>query len=167
MALVSDLIVRATITETVVGDLQVSTAPLNVDARVKMATGVGASQADLLFADTRTLTASSAESLDLNGGALLTPLGQAFNLVKLKAVIISAAAGNTNNVLVSRPASNGVPLFTAAGDEVPVKPGGVFAWAAPGVGVTVTPSTGDLLTITNSAAGTSVTYNVILVGTSA
>jgi len=29
----------------------------------------------------------------------------------------------------------------------------------------VTPGTGDLLTITNSAAGTSVTYDVIIIGT--
>jgi hypothetical protein len=134
MALVSDLLVRAVCTETVVGDLQTSTAPLSYDARIKMATGVGTNLADLLFADTRTLTASSTENLDLNGGGLLTPLGQAFNIVKLKAIIVSAAAANTNDVQVIRPAANGVPLFAAASDQVNVRPGGVFALGRPDLG---------------------------------
>ena len=69
---------------------------------------------------------------------------------------------------VIRPASNGVPLFLAAGDGLPVKPGGAFLWVAPdATGVAVTASTGDLLTITNSGAGSAVTYYIVVLGASA
>lgn len=166
MALASELLVRAVCTETVAGDLQTSSAPLSLSKKIRMATGTATGLADLLFTDTRTLSASGTEDLDLKG-SLLTPLGQAFTPAKLKGIIVSAASGNTNDVNVSRSAANGVPLFAAAGDLIPVKPGGVFAWFAPGAGVTVTASTGDLITITNSSSGTSVTYDIVLIGTSA
>lgn len=166
MALVSELLVRAICTETLTQDLQAPSAPLTYSQRVRLATGTSPSQADLIWTDTRTLAASGTEDLDLKG-SLLTPLGQAFTPAKLKAVIITAAAGNTNDVNVSRSASNGVPLFAAAGDLIPVKPGGLFVWCAPGTGVTVTAGTGDLITIANSSSGTGVTYDVVLIGTSA
>lgn len=165
MALASELLVRATCTETVAGDLQTASAPLDFVTRIRMATGVASGLADLLWTDTRTLSASGTEDLDLKG-SLLTPLGQAFTPAKLKGVIVHAASGNANDVNVSRSSSNGVPLFAAAGDLIPVKPGGVFAWFAPGTGVTVTAGTGDLITVANSSSGTSVTYDIVLLGTS-
>lgn len=166
MALTSDLRVVAEVVESVAGDLQTASAPLSFLARVRMATGTATGLADVMFTDTRTLSASATEDLDLKG-SLLTPLGQAFTPAKLKGVIVSAASGNTNDVQLTRPASNGVPLFLAASDGIAVKPGGAFAWFAPGAGVTVTSSTGDLLTLTNSAGSTSVTYSIVLIGTSA
>ncbi len=166
MALASEILIRALCTETVAGDLQTSSAPLDLTRRVRMATGITAGLADRIFTDTRTLAASATENLDL-AGSLLTPLGQAFTPAKLKAVLILAASGNTNDVQLTRPASNGVPLFLAASDGIAVGPGGAFAWVAPGAGITVTASTGDLLTLTNSAGSTSVTYDVVLIGTSA
>jgi hypothetical protein len=87
---------------------------------------------------------------------------------RIKAVIISAASANTNDVQVTRPASNGTPLFIAAGDGLSVRPGGLFAWAcADATSIAVTAGTGDLLTVTNSAGTTSVTYTVIIIGASA
>jgi hypothetical protein len=120
----------------------------------------------VLWHDQRTLASEATEDLDL-AGSLTDSFGATVTIVKLKAVIVVAAAGNTNNVEVTMPAANGVPLFLAAEDGIPVLPGGEFRWVAPGAGVTVTAGTGDLLTFTNSSSGTSVTYDVILVGTSA
>jgi hypothetical protein len=60
-----------------------------------------------------------------------------------------------------------VPLFLAASDGIDVQPGGVFLWVAPTTGVTVTAATGDILNIDNSSSGTSVTYDVVIIGTSA
>ena len=69
---------------------------------------------------------------------------------------------------VTRPASNGVPLFLAASDGLDVKPGGCFLWLAPdATGVAVTAGTGDLINIANSSSGTSVTYDVVIIGASA
>jgi hypothetical protein len=147
-------------------DLGSEVAPFTKSLAVALASGIGAGQADKVFADTRTLALSATEDLDL-AAVLLDAFGQAITFVKLKAIIVVAAAGNTNDVNVTRPATNGVPLFTAVSAGLPIKPGGAFVWVAPGTGVTVTPATGDLITITNSGAGTPVTYDVILIGTSA
>lgn len=128
--------------------------------------GTGSDQVDRAWADQRTLAASATEDLDL-AGVLLDAFGAAITFVKIKAILIFAAVANTNDVQITRPASNGVPLFLAAADGIAIKPGGVFVWACPGAGVAVTAATGDLLTITNSGAGTGVTYDAIILGTSA
>lgn len=147
-------------------DLVTASAPLALNTRIPMTTGTATGQADLCWSDTRTVSASSTDALDL-AGSLTGNLGGTLTIVKLKAVIVRAAAGNTNNVRVNRPASNGVPLFLAASDGIDVLPGGIFVWVAPGAGVTVTAGTGDLINIDNSGAGTSVTYDVVFIGTSA
>jgi hypothetical protein len=128
--------------------------------------GTAANQVDKAWTDQRTLVGSATEDLDL-AASLVDAFGDTVTFVKLKAVIILAAAGNTNNVNVTRPGSNGLVLFLAAGDGIAIKPGGCFVWACPGTGITVTAATGDLLTFTNSAGGTDVIYDVILLGTSA
>lgn len=146
-------------------DLGTPTFPFALSAPISLTNGTGASQADRVFSDTRTLAASGTEDLDL-AGVLVDAFGATITFAKIKAVIIKAAAGNANDVQVTRPASNGVPLFLAAGDGIAIKPGGALAWYCPGTGVTVTAATGDLLTITNGAGGTPVTYDVIIIGTS-
>jgi hypothetical protein len=147
-------------------DLVTSSAPLSYAKRYTLTTGTGTSQADKIFSDTRTITASSNEDLDL-AGVLVDALGATATFVKLKALVIAASSDNTNNVRLIRPASNGVPLFLAASDGIDILPGGMFVWVGPGAGVTVTASTGDLLNVANSSSGTSVTYDVVIIGTSA
>lgn len=147
-------------------DLATAAAPMNYRKRTNIASGTATGQADRVFSDTRTLAASASEDLDL-AGSLVGPLGTTVTFAKLKALVVVAAAGNTNAVRVTRPASNGVPLFLAASDGIDVLPGGTFMWVGPGAGVAVTASTGDLITIANSSSGTSVSYDVIIIGTSA
>lgn len=147
-------------------DLGNVSAPVSKRYRTTLPTGVATGAADKIFTDQRTITASSNEDLDL-AGVLVDAFGATATFVKLKAIIIKAAAGNTNNVRVTRPASNGVPLFLAASDGIDVLPDGLFMWVAPGAGVTVTAATGDLINVANSSSGTSVTYDVIIIGTSA
>jgi hypothetical protein len=148
-------------------DLGDATFPISLTQAITLANGTGSGQADLIFTDTRTLTASATENLDL-AGSLTDAYGVTMAFARIKAVIIAAATGNTNDVQVTRPASNGVPVFIAAGDGLSVRPGGLFAWAcSDATGVVVTAATGDLLTITNSAGTTGVTYSVIIIGASA
>lgn len=137
-----------------------------INKRITLLSGTVSGAADLIFTDTRTVTASSTDALDL-AGSLSGPVGGTLTFVKLKAILVRAAVGNANNVRINRPASNGVPLFLAASDGIDVLPGGLFLWVGQGAGVTVTPATGDLINIDNSGAGTSVSYDVVLVGTSA
>lgn len=147
-------------------DLLTGRAPVELLKEISLGSGTGANQADRLFTDRRTLAASASENLDL-AGTLADAFGATLTFAKLKAVVIVAAAANTNNVNVTREGTSGVPVFLAAGDGIPVLPGGMFVWVAPGAGVTVTAGTGDLLAVANSGAGTSVTYDVYLLGTSA
>lgn len=148
-------------------DLSTPIDTLSKRTRIELGNGTGASLADLVFHDTRTLAASGTEDLDL-AGTLPGPFGASQVFVELRAILVSAAAANTNNVRVTRPAANGVPLFLAASDGIDIPPGGVFLWSCPADGkVAVTAGTGDLITVTNSGAGTSVTYDVVLVGVSA
>jgi hypothetical protein len=141
--------------------------PLDLTKILQWQTGTGLDQADKVFHDTRTLAASATEDLDM-AGVLIDGFGQTVTFARIKAVVVIAASGNTNNVNVTRPASNGMAIFLAAGDGVAVRPNGVFAIAAPdATGYAVTAGTGDLLTFTNSAGSTSVTYTIIIIGASA
>jgi len=159
------LAISATLAEAL--DLSDRSNPTNYRKSWSLASGTGANQADKIFHDQRTLAASATEDLDL-AGVLTDVFGAALTFARIKAVLIHALPTNTNNVNVTRPATNGVPLFLAAGDGIPVRPGGAFCWISPdATGVAVTAGTGDLLTLTNSGAGTSVVYDVIIIGASA
>lgn len=148
-------------------DLGSVSLPLRLARDFIWSSGTGANAADRIFSDTRTVTASSTDSLDL-AGSLTDGIGGTFAPAKIKGLIVAAAAANVNNVVVTRPASNGVPLFSAAGDALPLRPGALFMWLSPdATGVAVTAGTGDLLDFTNSGAGTSVTFDVFIFGTSA
>lgn len=148
-------------------DIGTPTDAFQKKTKIELANGTGANSADLMFHDQRTIAASSNEDLDL-AGVLASPFGATLTFVEVRAVLITAAAANTNNVRVTRPASNGVPLFLAAGDGIDVPPGGAFLWTCPADGkVAVTAGTGDLINVANSSSGTSVVYDVVIIGTSA
>ena len=148
-------------------DLTTPVSAIDYSVRTDLVSGTGAGAADMQWSDQRTLAASGTEDLDL-AASLTGPLGTTLTFARIKGLFVKAAAANTNDVVVSRPAANGVPIFSAAGDAISVKPGGWFGWVAPNAtGVAVTADTGDLITVTNSAAGTSVTYDVIILGASA
>lgn len=134
---------------------------------LQLAPGTGVGQADKLFADHRTLAASATENLDLTG-VLTDPMGATLTFGHVKWIYIKAAATNTNNVCVGGAPSNTFSgPFNDPTDIVCVQPGGVAILAVgSGAGWTVTPSTGDLLKVANSAGTTGVTYDVIIAGTS-
>lgn len=166
--------VTGTVSSTVSGsqtsalDLGTVTFPYTTTASAAYTAGTGAGQVDKVFTDTRTLTASATEDLDL-AGSLTDIFGATITFARIKAIHVSAAAGNTNNVQVTRPASNGVPWLMAAGDGIALRPGAWNTWgsgAADATGVVVTAGTGDLITFTNSAGTTGVTYTVVILGCS-
>lgn len=167
MALSTKLVTSVTATLTDALDLSTVTDPLAYTLRTTLTSGTGANQADMLWHDTRTLAASATENLDL-AGSLVNGLGDTQTFARVKAIMVTAAAANTNNVNVIREGTNGVPIFLALADGVAVRPGGMFMLSAPdATAYAVTAATGDLLTFTNSAGSTSVTYSVIIIGASA
>lgn len=147
--------------------LDVGTAklPILFNKVNNLANGTGANQANQMFTDERTIAASGNEDLDL-AGSLSDAFGNTITFTKVKAIMVVADAGNTNDVEVTRPAINGLPLFMAAGDGISLTPGASFTMVFPDAdGVAVTADTGDLLNIANSSSGTGVTYTVIIIGT--
>lgn len=147
-------------------DIGSASYPLSFSSTNNFADGVGADQAKEVFADTRTLTASSNEDLDLSG-VLLDAFGVAIVLTKIKALIVKADPTNVNDVVVGAAASNAIStIFGATTHTVKVKPGGLLVLVAPDVnGYGVTAATADLLRVTNGGAGTSVNYTIIVIGT--
>ena len=132
----------------------------------KFTDGEAANQAEVMFRDTRTLTASSTEDLDLSGTGLQDAFGIDIAFTSVKVMVVEAAAGNTNNVLVG--GASATQWFTwcnAATDVITVEPGGTFLVMTPSAaGFAVGAGTTDLLKIANSGAGTSVDYTITLVG---
>lgn len=165
MTLQTDVTLKLVATQLSSLDLADGKFPLSIAKILSMATGTSSGQADLLFADQRTIAASGSENLDLTG-SLTDAFGTTLTFAAIKLLYVYAAATNTNNVNVSSDGTNGVPMFLALGDGVKVVPGGMQFWTAPGAGIAVTASTGDLLTFANSSSGTSVTYDVVIIGTS-
>jgi hypothetical protein len=145
------------------GDLGTPGVLIDIAKELDFSAGTATvNQSNILFSDTRTLLASATENLDL-AGVLADALGSLVNAAEIVAVYFAAAPGNTNEVQITRPAANGVPLFLAAGDGLALGPGD-FTVRTYRNGVAVVAGTGDLLTVTNGGAGTSVTYDVIILG---
>ena len=147
------------------GGVDIGSAYQSVDSTYQniFTNGTGANQVNQMWTDTRTIAASTTEDLDLYG-SLTNTFGTTLNFTSSKAIIIAALAANTNDLLVGGDAAS-VPIFGAVGDYIIVKPGGLFMITNPGAtGFVVTDTTGDILQIANSSSGTSVTYDIIILG---
>jgi hypothetical protein len=160
------LVVASTLTGT--SGLSTNKSELGKNALLRMTDGVGADQADERFDDSRTLAASASEDLDLSG-VLTNALNEVIVFVKVKAIIVIAAAGNTNNVVIGGAASNTfVGPFGAATHTIEIGPGDFFAISRRGLaGLGVTAGSADKLKIANGGGTTSVDYDIIIFGTTA
>lgn len=151
-------------------DLGAAAFQPQVNKTLNLADGTTAGRADRLWSDRRTIAASGTDSLDL-AASLTDAFGATITFAKVKLLYVEASASNSNNVLVGGAASNGfITPFADATDKLLLRPGaGVVLWtgSADATGYAVTASTGDILAIGNSGAGTSVTYDIAIVGTSA
>jgi hypothetical protein len=161
--------IRAAIAAELIGsaDLGENEFSLPFAADIPLLNGTGANQADRIFADKRTLAASASEDLDLSG-VLTDPLGAVLTFGKVKAILVRADKANTNDVILGGASTNPfVGPFGGATHTVSVPPGGAALFVAPGAGWLVAAGSGDLLKIANSGAGTGVTYDIVIIGTSA
>lgn len=175
MGLTSRLVAHVTATHTdtaPAADLGTPTAAavnLSQKRDVSLASGTAAGQGDLLWSDQRTLSASASEDLDL-AGVLADAFGSTVTFVRVKGLYVSAAAGNTNSVVVGAASSNAWATLLNAAGTVTLRPGGFFlagTGVADATGWAVTAGTGDMLTVTNSSSGSSVTYDIVIIGASA
>lgn len=145
-------------------DLSTPDDSLVINTTNNLSNGTATGNASQMWHDQRTLGASATEDLDFAGG-LTNAFGVTLTFVKIKFVYVKASTANTNDVQVTRVATTGLPLFMADGDGIALGPGEWFCYASPTTGKTVTATTDDTLTFTNSAGSTSVIYDVVVIGT--
>lgn len=127
------------------------------------ADGGGAGQASVLYTASRTLAGGANESLDLNGTTLLDSFGTALALTKIKGIIIQSRDSNAQNLTVANVANSVSTIFGATYSLV-LQPGEFLAKVTnSNAGYVVTPTTADLINIA-AAAGASVTYDIIIIG---
>ena len=146
-------------------DLSTAKDNLNFKKIFQIANGIGANKAESIFHDQRTLGVSANEDIDLNG-VLTDAFGAVIPFTKIKTLIVFGSELNTNNVIVGGAATNQfINWVGAVTDTIIIKPGGILMLHDPSAGgYAVTPATGDLLRMENSAGGTSVTYDLIVIG---
>jgi hypothetical protein len=171
MPLTSRLTINATATQVGaaaaldLGIIAAASAAIAGTRDLVLADGTGAAQADRVFSDTRTIAASSNDDLDL-AGVLADAFGTVITFARIKGLYIAAAAANTNNVIVGAGTNPWNTWLNTAG-TVTLRPGEWVAGAVgDAVGHTVTAATGDILRIANSGAGTTVNYDIIIIGAS-
>lgn len=166
MAQTSRLTLRGKIDYTSSLDQGIARAALTLEQAITLTDGTGSGQADRVFSDQRTIAASSSETLDLN--SMVDPFAIAKTIAKIKFIMIVASSSNTNNVEVGGAASNQfyANLFKDSSDKIVLRPGAAFCFYDP-TGLTVTDASADSLKIANSSSGSSVTYDILIVGTSA
>lgn len=170
MALSSAFTARVLANYTQSLDLATGTIPLDLVKTITLATGTAAGQADQVFMDTRTLAPSANEDLDLNGSTLRDGFGNNLAFLRVKGIYISAAAANVNNVVVGAAAATQWATLLNTTGTVTLRPGAsflAFAGAADATAYAVVGGASDFLRITNSAAGTSVNYDIVIVGATA
>jgi hypothetical protein len=169
MPLTARLSVAATALQTAALDLGTAQAQLSKAYTVDLVNGTAAGQVDRTFHDQRTLAASVTEDLDL-AGVLVDAFGATLTFARIKGLVVAASASNVNNVIVGGAASNGfISWVGGAAHTLTLRPGAVMvlmAGAADTTGYAVTAATADLLRIANSGAGTSVTYDIAILGCS-
>jgi hypothetical protein len=128
------------------------------------ANGTGSNQANAFWSDTRTLAATN-ESFDLN--AITDDYGATLNFTAIKLILVKNKSTTTGQYLTlsgnfwDGDTSNLGPL----GGTSPVAyigPSGMFLWESPINGATVTNTTKDTLTVTNTV---SFDYDILIAGT--
>lgn len=141
-------------------------------ARQKITTGTGVNQADLFYAKKHTLAASGTLAIDLNGSSN-DGLNRNIAMTSIVGILVfnrdPDTGANSVGTLTLGGGSNPITGLVANGSgQRKVNPGEMFynfCGEAGGL-CTVTAGTGDILNITNSAAGSS-TFSVFVIGRSA
>lgn len=138
----------------------------NSPAEISLTSGTGTDAVDMEYLAQLTLAASANANYDLVG-SLIDAFGGTATFAKVKGIYVFASAANTNSVIFKPAATNGfLGPFGAAAHQITIPPGGSMHLTAPRAGWTVTTGTGDLINIANSGAGSAVTFDLHIIGTS-
>ncbi len=141
----------------------------NFPAEIAFGDGIGANQADQVFADSRNILAATTDTIDLSG-VLKDAFGDTLIMVQITAMYIKAKASNVGDIIVGGASPNGfLGPFQDATDKIALAPGEVFLMTnlKSASGWAVTAGTADLLDIENPDGSNAVDYDIILLARSA
>lgn len=148
-------------------DLQSRSAPVALAVSKALTNGTAANQANLVWSDQRTIAASGNDDLDL-AGTLADAFGSTITFARIKTLIVKASSANVNNVVVGGASSTFTTWVTGTNPAVLVRPDGLLVLSASdATSYAVTATSADTLRITNGGAGTSVVYDIVVIGSSA
>lgn len=159
--------IAMTLTNVIASGLVNPSAALALNKTLSFDTGVGAGQADRLYAPAQFSVAQSINTdIDL-AGVLTDLLGQALTFVKVKAIYIECDAANPDGVTVGAGTNPFIAWLLATGDGVKIRPGGfLLLGATEATGFAVTAGTADILRIATPATAGTYLFKVVIVGTS-
>lgn len=142
-------------------DLGNLTYESRVSKVIKFTPGVSTiAQADLMWADSRSLAASTSEDIDLSGG-VSDVFGVALSFAEVTSIFVENTG--TSTITVGGAASNGfIGPFGAAAHTITI-PAGDIVLLTNMNGWAVTAGTGDILKVL-SGAGSTGTYNIVVIG---
>ncbi len=149
------------------GTLSTASVSLSHTYSLDMANGTAINQADKVYQARRSVTAATTDSIDLSG-ALIDPLGAAVVFAEIVGIIIENKSATAGEILTI--GGNINPFSTwlgAAAHTIKIGPRGFFALCNPALeAYAVTAGTADMLDV-NVAAGTAVSYDLLILGRSA
>lgn len=157
---------RARISGTVTGVNDAGAPKIEIEegASKSLTDGTGIGQANAVYVDDFTIAASSTLDIDL-AGSLLDVLGATVVFTAVKEIMLIAADGNTNNIVLGGGTN---PFLGPLGGTTPtiaVKPGGHLKLADhSAAGWAVGAGSSDILRLTNSAGGSGVSGTIVIVG---
>ena len=134
--------------------------------------GVATGQVNRIFAEHRQVTTSTTtDDLDLAGG-LTDIYGDTIVFVAVKELfIVNLATGNADNLLVGGAGAGnnawGPPFGGSQTAQARCYPNGELLWTGPQNGIPVTAGSQDTLRIQHDGVADSITYGIIIKGTSA
>lgn len=152
-------------------DLAAATASQGLTITDSLTSGITLDKADRMFADTRSVAASSNDDIDLSG-SLTDPLGQTVTFGKIKGLLLKNKSTTAGDVL--QVSGNGAAGFTTwlkdnaanSADGVRVGPDGcLMLWNPSLAAYSVTATTADILRITELGGANTVSYDLVLIGT--
>ena len=161
---VSGVSVKTTITCTtaLTSDLSTPKDPLSYSKEQTYTHGTGSGSINTSWHDTRTLTASGNETLDLSD--LTDAFGETVNYSTLKELCIKN--DGTTQLIVGGAAANAlVACFNDSSDKITIPAGGKFEWNGGAAGVAL--GSNINLKIENDNTSTAGEYDIILLGVSA
>jgi len=146
-------------------DLTTTSDGTTLDLGDTLANGTGVNQADVMWHDSRLLSATS-EELDL-AGSLTNAFGTTVTFAKIKTIIIKNTSTTTTQILaVGGAAATQFSNWVAhVSDIVNIGPDGVLILHSPIDGYAVGAGATDKLKI--DAGAVNITYKIVLIGTSA